>query len=108
MVQRIRTLANLLSRSIFFSIAANRPASAFSVSSKFLQYHRHTTTSTSTITSPFLVRGGGSSAHGRSIVHHSTSSSSDTNLDNDGEPRTGWLHNTEPKHYSPLEGDTTK
>ena len=106
MVQRIRTLANLLSRSIFFSIAANRPASAFSVSSKFLQYH--TTTSTSTITSPFLVRGGGSSAHGRSIVHHSTSSSSDTNLDNDGEPRTGWLHNTEPKHYSPLEGDTTK
>ena len=107
MVQRIRTLANLLSRSIFFSIAANRPASAFSVSSKFLQY-RHTTTSTSTITSPLLVRGGGSSANGRSIDDHLSASSSDNNLDNDGEPRTGWLHNTEPKYYSPLEGDTTK
>ena len=107
MVQRIRTLANLLSRSIFFSIAANRPASAFSVSSKFLQYHRLVATSTSTITSPLLVRGGGST-HGSSIVHLSTSSSSDNNLDNDGEPRTGWLHNTEPKYYSPLEGDTTK
>ena len=104
MVQRIRTLANLLSRSVFFSIAANRPASAFSVSSKFLQYHRHITTST--ITSPLLVTRG-SSANGRSIDHLSASSSSDNILDNDVEPRTGWLHNTEPKYYSPLEGDTT-
>lgn len=47
-----------------------------------------------------LLRGGGGSTNSRGIL------SAAINIEED--PKTGWLHNTEPKYYTPDESTITR
>lgn len=95
----------LLSRSLLFSVTVQSSrTSAFFVAPRL--YHQQlptssslTLSSTSALKCNLLFVRGGSNSNCNSGIRNLAASVADNS--DDDEPRTGWLHNTEPKYYTP-------
>ena len=119
MAPRTRALAVLLSRcSLCLSVSYSK-ASAFSVAwqlhhlpsrsitssslhPKFHnKLHRLPIATTQVLSSQLSIRGGSTDS-----IRCDTTTLGESTSDSDDEARTGWLHNTEPKYYTPAESSS--
>ena len=95
---RAGALTNLL---LLSSIAARRSNTRAFTAFKFIVHQpERSLLKHNNLLTTSLLRGGGGSTNSRGIL------SAAINIEED--PKTGWLHNTEPKYYTPDESTITR